>query len=166
MILLVTPSERASDCAAALRAATGDRVMTAESLSRATTLLRAERYRVVVLDQYLLEAEPDEAGTMIEHLGTAIPVHVNLAITGMDRLAREVRVARQRRQREETQARHAAIGRLQSELNGTMTALLLSVELARETPHLPVAADEKLQSVHELVKGLRRQLEGAASGKI
>ena len=166
MILLVTPSERASDCAAALRAATGDRVMTAESLSRATTLLRAERYRVVVLDQYLLEAEPDEAGTMIEHLGTAIPVHVNLAITGMDRLAREVRVARQRRQREEIQARHAAIDRLQSELNGTMTAILLSVELARETPDLPVAADEKLQSVHELVKGLRRQLEGAASETI
>jgi len=159
MILLVTPSERASECAAALHAATGDRVMTAESLARATTLLRAECYRVVVLDQHLLEAEPDEAGTTIEHLDTAIAVPVNLAITGMDRLAREVQAATERRQREETQARHAAIGQLQSELNGTVTALLLSVELARETPGLPLGATEKLQSVYELIKKLKWQLE-------
>jgi hypothetical protein len=160
MILLVTPSERASECSVALQATTGDEVMTAESLARATTLLRAHSYRLVVLDQHLLEAEPDEAGTMIEHLGTAIPVPVNLAITGMDRLAREVRAAAGRRHREEIQARHAAIGTLRSELNGTVTALLLSVDLARETPGLPLGVEEKLQSVHELVKGLRRQLEG------
>ena len=53
MILLVTPSERASECGAAVHAATGDQVMTAESLARATTLLRAHCYRLVVLDQYL-----------------------------------------------------------------------------------------------------------------
>jgi len=160
MILLVTPSERASECSVALQATTGDEVVTAESLARATTLLRAHSYRLVVLDQHLLEAEPDEAGTMIEHLGTAIPVPVNLAITGMDRLAREVRAAAGRRHREEIQARHAAIGTLRSELNGMVTALLLSVDLARETPGLPLGVEEKLQSVHELVKGLRRQLEG------
>ena len=84
---------------------------------------------------------------------------VNLAITGMDRLAREVQAATERRQREETQARHAAIGQLQSELNGTVTALLLSVELARETPGLPLGATEKLQSVYELIKKLKWQLE-------
>lgn len=162
MILLVTPSERASECEAAVHAATGDQVMTAESLARATTLLRAHCYRLVVLDQHLLEAEPDEAGTMIEHLGTAITVPVNLAITGMDRLTREVRAATERRHREEMQARQAAIGMLRSDLNGTVTALLLSVELARETSGLPLGADEKLRSVHELVKGLRRQLEGEA----
>jgi hypothetical protein len=165
MILLVTPSERAPECAAALHAATGDQVTTAESLARATTLLRADHYQVAVLDQYLLEAEPDEAGTLIEHLDTAIAVPVNLAITGVDRLAREVQTATERRRREQGQARHAAIGQLQSELNGTMTALLLSVELARETPGLPPEAEQKLQSVHELVKGLRRQLEGVADGQ-
>jgi hypothetical protein len=159
MILLVTPSERASECAAALHAATGDQVMTAESLARATTLLRAHCFRVVVLEQHLLEAEPDEAGTMIEHLDTAIAVPINLAITGMDRLARDVVAATERRQREETQAGHAAIGRLQSELNGTVTALLLSVELALEIRGLPLGASEKLQSVHDLVRKLRGQLE-------
>jgi hypothetical protein len=161
MILLVTPSDRASECVAALHDATGAEVMVAESLARATTLLRAQCYLAVVLDQYLLETEPQEAGSTLEHLGTAIPVQVNLAISGMERLVREVRAAVQRRQREEVKARQAAVGRLQSELNGTITALLLSIELALETPGLPAAAAEKLQSVHELVKKLRKQLESA-----
>jgi hypothetical protein len=56
-------------------------------------------------------------------------------------------------------ARQAAIGRLHSELNSTITALLLSSELALETPGLPAAATEKIESVHELVKKLRKQLE-------
>src|SRR5216683_3486510 len=87
------------------------------------------------------------------------PVQVNLGISGMERLVREVRAAVQRRQHEEVRARHAAIGRLQSEMNGTVTALLLSSELALETPGLPPAAAEKLESVHALVKRLRKQLE-------
>jgi hypothetical protein len=163
MILLVTPSDRASECAAALHAATGEEVMVAESLARATTRLRAECYLVVVLDQYLLETEPHEASNMLEHLDTAIPAQVNLAITGIERLVREVRSALQRRRREEARARRAALGAIQSELNGTVTALLLSVELALETPGLLSAVADKLQSVHELVKKLRKQLESAAA---
>jgi len=93
MILLVTPSERASECAAALQAATGEEVLVAEDLARATTLLRVECYGAVVLDQYLLEAQPHEAVTLLEHLGSAIPVQVNLAITAVERLVREVREA-------------------------------------------------------------------------
>ena len=161
MILLVTSSERASECAAALREATGEGIVVAQTLARAATLLRAECYLAVVLDQYLLETEPHEAETTLEHLGTAILVQVNLAISGMERLVREVRAALQSRQREEVRARQAAIGRLHSELNGTITALLLSSELALETEDLPPAAAERLESVHELVQKLRRQLENA-----
>ena len=161
MILLVTASERASECAAALREATGEKVVVAESLVRATTLLRAECYLAVVLDQHLLETEPNEVETTLDHLGTAMPVQVSLAISGMERLVREVRAAVQRRQREEVKARRVAIFRFHSELNGTVTALLLSIELALEAPGLPAAAAEKLQSVYELVKKLRKQLESA-----
>jgi len=159
MILLVTPSERASECAAALQAATGEEVLVAEDLARATTLLRVECYGAVVLDQYLLEAQPHEAVTLLEHLGSVIPVQVNLAITAVERLVREVREAMQRRQREEARARQAALRRLQCELNGTVTALLLSIELALETTALPAAAAEKLRSIHELVRKLWKQLE-------
>ena len=159
MILLVTPSERAANCAAALHEATGEPVIVAESLARATTFLRSESYLAVVLDQYLVETETIDARVALEHLGTAIPAQVNLAISGMPRLVSEVCAAVKRRRLEEEQARRAAILQLQSELNGTITALLLSVGLALETPGLPAAAAEKLQTVHELVQGLRRQLE-------
>jgi len=115
-----------------------------------------------VLDQYLLETEPREAETTLEHLGTAILVQVNLAISGMERLVREVRAAMQRRRREEAGARQLAIDRLRSELSGTVTALLLSSGMALEASGLPEAAVEKLQLVHELVKKLRRQLENAS----
>jgi hypothetical protein len=165
MILLVTSSARAPECAAALTKATGERVVVAESLSRATMLLRAACYLAVVLDQYLLEGAPGEVETAFAHLGTAIAVPVNLGISGMERLVREVREAVQRREREEVGARKAVMGRIYGELNGTVTALLLSSELALETPGLPAAAAEKIESVHGLVKKLRRQLESATANE-
>lgn len=159
MILLVTPSERAGECAEALHQAISEEVVVAESLSRAATLLRAESYLAVVVDQHLFETEPDETETVMQHLGTAIPVQVNLGISGIERLVREVRAAVQRRKREEIAARKAAVNTLHSELNGTITALLLSCELALETPGLPPAATEKLQYARSLVKKIRAQLE-------
>src|SRR6202158_5826965 len=117
MILLVTSSERAPECAAALHDATREEVAVAKSLARAATLLRAEGYLAVLLDQYLLETEPHEAETTHEHLGMAILGQVHLAISGMERLVREVRAALQRRQREEVRARQAAIGRAPSQTN-------------------------------------------------
>ena len=161
MILLVTPNLRAKECAGALREATGEEVIVAEVLRRAAELLRKGSYEAVVLDQFLLETDPDETEIVMQHLGTAIPLQVNLAISGMDRLVREVRSGVQRRRREEAAAREAATQALHSELNGTITALLLSCEMALSTPGMPVAAVEKLESAHKLVQGLRAQL-GAA----
>ena len=128
MILLVTPSERAHECAQALHENTGDEVAVAENLRQTATLLRSEPYRAVVFDQHLFETEPDAIDTAMQHLGAAIPVQVNFAISGLDRLLREVRAALQRRKREENSARIAVAGELYSELNGTLTALLLECE--------------------------------------
>jgi hypothetical protein len=166
MILLVTPSERCREFSAALQESTGEKVTVAESLALATTFLRAECYLVVVLDQYLLETKPHEIENTFEHMGTAIPVQVNLAISGMERLLREVRSALLRGQREEVRAHRAALETIGSELNGNVTALLLSTELTLETPGLPAAAFEKLQSIYDLVKKLRKQLESAATAQV
>lgn len=163
MILLVTSSVRAPECVAALTQAMGEPVVVAESLSRATSLLRAESYLAVTFDQHLLEAEPGEFEGALAHLDTAIPVQVNLGISGMERLVREVREAVERRRREEVGARKAVMGRMYGELNGTVTALLLSSESALETPGLPAEASEKIESVCELVKKLRVQLESATA---
>jgi hypothetical protein len=165
MILLVTSSDRGGEAARAIEAATGEATIVAESLVQATTLLRERSYLALVLDQHLAETEPLEADTMLQHLDTAILVQVNLAISGRERLVRDVRGALRHREHEEALAWRAATSRLSSELNGTITALLLTVELALETSALPVAAGEKLQSVYGLVKKLRRQLEAGVAGE-
>jgi hypothetical protein len=86
-------------------------------------------------------------------------IQINFAITGRDRLVREVRSALERRKREEATACLSVVGNLQSELNDTLTALLLSVELALQTPNLPDSATEKLHTMQELLRNLRHQLE-------
>ena len=158
MILLVTPNLKGEDCAAALTEATDSDVEVVQSLQEATSSLRTNEYHSVVLDQYLLETETDQTSTLMEHLGTAIPVQVNLAVSGMERLVREVRAALQRRAREEVVARRAAQEALRNELNSTVTALLLHCELAIANSDLPATAAEKLRTAHELVGKLRTQL--------
>ena len=74
---------------------------------------------------------------MLEHLGTAFPVYINFAVTGMERLVREVRSALHRRKREETLARSAVEDQMRSEMRETVTALLLSCELAMAVPGAP-----------------------------
>ena len=159
MILLATSSERGSELAIAIEAATGETLVVAESLVQATMRLRESSYLALVLDQHLAESEPRETDTMLHHLGTAVLVQVNFGISGQERLVREVRSALRHRQHEESLARRAAKSQLSSELNGTLTALLLTVELAIETEGASPAAGEKLQSIHCLAKKLRRQLE-------
>lgn len=163
MILVVTPSQRAHECAKAIKQHTGEEVDVAESLRRAASLLRSQSYLAVVFDQHLFELEPDETETAMQHLGTAIPVQISLAISGIERVVREVRAALNRRAHEQLAARRAAAGQLHSELSSTVTALLLQCELALQSPGLSPPAAEKVRDTHELVQKLRAQLEEGAT---
>jgi hypothetical protein len=159
MILLVTPINRRSECAAALQEATGEPVMIAEDLLRATLMLRTEMYTAAVFDQSLAETEPHEMDTALDHLGMAVPVQINLAISGPERLVREVKAAIRLRRHEGVTAREEVARTLYGELNQTLTTLLLNCELALETTGLPPAATQRLTSVHETARKLRAQLE-------
>jgi hypothetical protein len=159
MILLVTSSERGSELSVAIEAATGEPMMIAESLAIATERLRESSYVALVLDQHLAETEPRETDTMLHHLGTAVLVQLNLGISGVERLVREVHSALRHRQHEESLARRAAKSKLSSELNGTLTALILTVELAMGIEAVSAGASEKLHSIQCLVKKLRGQLD-------
>jgi len=121
------------ECSAALHAATGEPVMIAgKSRAGNHAVAGAQLLPGGGARSYFARAQPEQAAAMIDHLGTAIPVHVNLAISGLERLVRDIDMAVERRQREELRASQAAIRKLQCELNDTITALLLSTELARE----------------------------------
>ena len=157
MILLITPSAKVQESAKALQEATSEATQVAPTLRQAVTQLRAEEYSAVVMDQFLMEAEPEESELVLQHIGTAIPVYANFAISGLDRIVRELRAALHRRKREVVVARTAAEQMLRSELKGTVTALLLSCELALQTPDLN-AAEAKFRKVYELALEMRTKL--------
>jgi hypothetical protein len=159
MILLITSSANGPQCAESLRAATGQETHWAQTLPAAATRLREQAYSAAVIDQFLLETEPDESDQMIEHLGTAFPVYLNFAVTGMERLVREVRSALHRRKREEDAARRAVSEQMQSEMRDTLTAMLLSCELAMSVPDVPHPAVEKIRAIDNLARELRLRLE-------
>jgi hypothetical protein len=159
MILLITPSASGLQCAEALHAATGQETHWAQSLQQATTHLREQAYAAAVIDQFLLETEPEEGDQMIEHLGTAFPVYLNFAVTGMQRLVREVSSALHRRKREESAARRSVAEQMNSEMRETLTAMLLSCELAMSVPNIPGPAAEKIRTIDNLARELRLRLE-------
>ena len=162
MILLITPSARAQDCAKALHEATGETAQIADTLRQALAHLRAQEFSAVVIDQSFLETEPDESETVLEHIGMAIPVHINFAICGMERLIREIRAALYRRKKEAVLARQGAQQALRNELKGTVTALLLSCEMALQAPNLETSAEAKMRAVYELAQEMRAKLEVSA----
>jgi hypothetical protein len=159
MILLISPSANGQQCAESLYAATGQETHWAQTLQEGATRLREQTYSAAVIDQFLLETEPQESDQMIEHLGTAFPVYVNFGVTGMERLVREVRSALHRRRREEGAARRAVAQQMHSQMSETLTAMLLSCELAMSVPNVPNPAAEKIRTIDTLARELRLRLE-------
>jgi hypothetical protein len=141
-----------------LKDATSEETHWAADLSQASGRLREQAYSAVVLDQFLLENDPLESDQILEHLGTAFPVYVNFAVSGMQRLLREVRSALHRRKREEEQARRSVEQQVRSEVCESLTAMLLSCELAMAVPEVPAPAAEKIRLIDELARGMRVRL--------
>src|ERR1700751_4827590 len=154
MILLITPQSRAPEFTDALFAATTQETHWAQNLQEAAPRLREQTYAVAVIDQFLLETEPEESDQVLEHLGTAYPVYVNFALTGMDRMLREVRFALHRRKREASLAPRAVAEQLNCEMRETLTAMLLSCELAMAVPDVPMVAAAKIRTIDNLAREL------------
>ncbi|MGA2695232.1 MAG: hypothetical protein ABSE92_04185 [Terriglobales bacterium] len=161
MILLVTQLGKSAECAGAIQQGTNKPAQTSSSLRAATAQLRDEEceYELVVIEQSLAEAEPEDLDALLQHLGGAMPLFVNFAICGLDRLVREVRASLHRRQREIEFARRSVEDLLRSELRSTVTALLLSCEMALQVHGLPPAAELKLHTVDELAKTMKQKLD-------
>jgi hypothetical protein len=162
MILLITSLARAQDCGRALQEATAEPTQVAATLREAVAQLQAREFSAVVIDQLLLDAEPDEVETIVKHMGTAVPVYSNFAISGIERVSRELRSALHRRKRELLIARQEAEQSLRSELKDTITALLLSCEMALEVPNLPLFAETKMRAVDALAREMRTKLGATA----
>src|SRR5882724_10037944 len=93
MLLVITPSAKALGSVQAIQQITSEETHVAATSSQALAWLRAQEYVALLIDQAFMETEPVESEMVLEHIGTAVPVHVHFAINGMDRVARELRAA-------------------------------------------------------------------------
>jgi hypothetical protein len=99
MILLITCVAKAQECAQALQEATNEPIVVCSALQEAVRQLQEKEFSAAVFDLLLLDAQPGEGETVLKHLGSAVPVYLNFAITGTARVIRELRSALQRRKR-------------------------------------------------------------------
>lgn len=159
MILLVTLSNRRAQCGAALEEVVGESVEVCETVRKAASMLRNNEYSAVVLDDPMVEVEADALESLLNNLGFAVPVYVNLAVSNADRVARELRLALRRNRESRMIAVRAAESQLRSEIRDAVTGILLSTELAMRTPEMPIDALDKLTSVCQLASNIRSRLE-------
>jgi len=159
MILLVTTSSRSKECAAALERGTGCKAHVAASVPQALAKLQAADYDILAIDQSLLESDFRALDTLLNRCGTAMPVHVNLALHSSERIMREVQVALRRAEEERVVAARLAGKLLRNELCSEVTGILLTSELALRQRGLPPEIAEKINSVRELAEKMRSRLE-------
>jgi hypothetical protein len=128
--------------------------------SQALAQLRAREYVAVLIDEAFLETEPVESDMVLEHIGTAVPAHLTFAISNLDRVGREFRAALHRHKKQVLMVRHEVQQTLPNELKSTITALLLSCEMALQVSDVQSEAKSRMRAIHELAQEVRLKLDG------
>lgn len=160
-ILIVSGVEGIETCADAAAKQLGTRVDVAEGRRAALRAMGQREFAVVVVDESLVQCDPDAADTIWDRSELAIPLQVNFALCDASRLVREIRAALHRREREQAAAEKAAIVAVESEIRNTVTGLLLHSELALAQAGVPGPVAEKLRLINTLAGTLRELLSEA-----
>jgi hypothetical protein len=159
VILLITASSRAQECAEAIERKTHQKTLIARSPAKAAQSLQQQAFDALVFDESLQQIEPSAENTVLMHGESALPIYINLALHSSDRVATEVSCGLRRLVRERLASMRSAASELRNELRGEVTAILLNTALALRDKSLSCAATEKLGVVHELAEKMRRKLE-------
>ena len=86
-------------------------------------------------------------------------VQVNFAISGAERVVRDLRAALERHKKEVLHVRREVLQELRNDLKSTATGLLLSCEMALQVPGLPDAAETKMRNARDLAQEIRVKLD-------
>jgi len=164
-ILMVTGIEGACNCAAVLETQLGMEVEVAEGRKSALAALRSHEYDAVVIDETLAACDPAAAERICERAGLAIPLQINFAVSGAARLAREIRSALHRREREQALAHRAAAAAIEGQLRGTVAGLLLQSQLALNDGAVQGSTADRLRTLVDLAGCLRQQLSAPLDAK-
>lgn len=157
MILVISPLVKTTELAHALQEETHEPVEICAAMGTAIPLVQAKEYSAVVLDEVLLDAEPEEGEGVLKHLRAGVPVYLNLAVSSARRVCREVRAALRRREQDIRAARKIAEQAVQHQLKENATALLLTCQTALEEG-MPEAAVIKIQEIEVLARKLGQEL--------
>ena len=157
-VLMVSGMEGAENCAAVLTKLLGMPCEIAQGRKAAVSALKRSEFSAVVMDEGMVDLDPAGADAVWELAGLAIPVQVNFALSGVQRLAREIRMALNRRERERSLAHDEAAAAIETELKSTVAGLLLHSQLALQDRDIPAPLAEKLRVVADLAGSLRQQL--------
>ncbi len=161
MILFVSASSRAADCAKAIEKAVRQTSAVCASAAEAAALSRSGEYEIVIFDQATLGNDPSDAAVILRNAEVAFPVYVNSALMNTPRIVSEVCAAIQRVQNERQAAMREAQALLRNEMKGEITGILLSAELLLSTPGIPPLAAEKARDIQQLATRLRQYFEPA-----
>jgi hypothetical protein len=159
MILLVTSSRTGAQIAAQLEEVMKETITVVDTVRRAITMVRENDFTALVLDEPMVEIEPENTDALLQHSGMSVPVYVKLSVSCAQRVAREVRFALRRYQEARMIAVRSAESLLRSEIRDAVTGILLSTELALHVPEMPTEAAQKLRSICVLASQIRDRLE-------
>lgn len=158
MVLLITDSTIAPECARMLTSATHLKTEVAPDMRTALNRLREKEYRAVVLDDSMADTSSSKLDVVVKHLGTAVPVFVNFGVSAKERVVRDISTALKRVETEKQFARRSVEWELRSQLKADLTGILLSAEQALTAAGLPADVQAKLKSVCELVDRMKLRL--------
>jgi len=159
MVLLVTTSCRAKECAAALEQGTRQRICLANTITRALAKLQEAEYEALVIDESLVEIDDRAIDALLRNAGMAMPIYVNLGLHRTERVLRQVQAGLLRKHAERLGAERSAARELQSQLRCDITGILLASELALRESSLPPRVGDRINSVHRLAEQMRSRLE-------
>lgn len=161
MILLISTSSRARECALAIEAYTRQTIQVASSVARAISMMQAKTYDVLVVDESLSEIDDSAIDALLNNAELAMPVYINLGLHCTERVVREVQAGLVRKQAEHIVAKRSAQSLLKSELHGDLTGILLASELALKEPAISANLSDRINSVHRLAEQMCTRLQAA-----
>jgi hypothetical protein len=158
-VLIITGMEASDSLVSMLTDRLGVRVEVAATRRAGLAGVRRGDFAVVVVEEHLVEEDPEWADQLWASAGAAMPLQINFALTGGARLAREVKSAMRRLEGEQAIARKSALIQLESEMKGSLTGLVLQSELAMREPPGSPGLGPKLKKLVELASDIRNHLD-------
>jgi len=157
-VLMVTVIDGIESTAAELASRLRLVVEIASGKAAAIRLLDRRVYSVVVIDQLFAETDPASAELIWTRAGQAIPLQINFALAGRNRIELEMRSALARREREQALAAAAALAQVNAEIRDAVTSFLLESRLALTEADVTPALRMRLETLSGIAGRLQQML--------